>query len=126
MVFWMIEDVGEHIESRQFGSLKGSSMTYCLLDLIQNWLSELHNHGCYLRACFLDFSKAFDKIDHAIVVRKLIDLGVRHYHTMDLQFPNRSVAMCQIRTDRLQLAPGVCWCPSGPGCSKPRLGLIPD
>ena len=32
---------------------------------------------------------------------------------MNLQFPNRSVAMCQIRTDRLQLAPGACRCPSG-------------
>ena len=74
----MIEDidVGEHIDSRQFGSLKGSSSTYCLLDLIHNWLSELHNPGCYLRACILDFSKAFDRIDDTIVIRKLIDLGV--------------------------------------------------
>ena len=75
VVSWMIEDVGEHIDSRQFGSLKGSSTTYCLLDLIHNWLSELDNPGCYLRACFLDFSKAFDRIDHTIVIRKLIDLG---------------------------------------------------
>ena len=75
VVSWMIEDVGEHIDSRQFGSLKGSSTTYCLLDLIHNWLSELDNPGCYLRACFLDFSKAFDRIDHNIVIRKLIDLG---------------------------------------------------
>ena len=76
VVSWMIEDVGEHIDSRQFGSLKGSSTTYCLLDLIHNWLSELDNPGCYLRACFLNFSKAVDRIDHTIVIRKLIDLGV--------------------------------------------------
>ena len=31
------------------GSLKGSSTTYCLLDLIHNWLSDLDNAGCYLR-----------------------------------------------------------------------------
>ena len=31
---------------------------------------------------------------------------------MDLQFPNRSVAMCQTRADRLQLAPGTCRYPS--------------
>ena len=77
VVSWMIEDVGEHIDSRQFGSLKGSSTTYCLLDLIHNWLSELDNPGCYLRACLLDLSKAFDRIDHTLVIRKLIDLGVR-------------------------------------------------
>ena len=76
MVSWMIEDVGEHIDSRQFGSLKGSC-TYCLLDLIHNWLSELDNPSCYLRACLLDFCKAFDRIDDTIVIRKLIDLGAR-------------------------------------------------
>ena len=56
---------------------KGSSTTLCLLDLIHNWLSKMDNPGHYLRACFLDFSKAFDRIDHNIVITKLIDLGVR-------------------------------------------------
>ena len=78
VVSWMIEDVGEHIDSRQLGSLKRSSTTYCLLDLIHNWLSKLDNPGCYLRAWFLDFNKAFDRINHTIVIRKLIDLGVCH------------------------------------------------
>ena len=89
----MIEEVGEHIDSRQFGSLKGSSTTCCLLDLIHNWLSELNNPGCYLRACLLDFSKAFDRIDHTIVIRKLNDLGVR-----------RSIIpwICSFLTDRWQ------------------------
>lgn len=113
VVSWMIEDVGEHIDSRQFGSLKGSSSTYCLLGLIHNWLSELDNPGCYLRACFLDFSKAFDRIDHTIVSRKLIDLGVR-----------RSIIpwICSFLTDRLQCVRlgqiisswlPMCRCPSG-------------
>ncbi len=37
----------------------------------------MDNPGHYLRACFLDFSTAFDRIDHNIVITKLIDLGVR-------------------------------------------------
>ena len=77
VVTWMIEDVVEYIDARQFGSLKGSSTAYCILDLIHNWLSEIENPGCSLRACFLDFSKAFNRINHTIVITKLIELGVR-------------------------------------------------
>ena len=64
----------ERVCCRQFGSLKGSSTTYCLLDLIHGLLSEFENPGCYLRACFLAFRKALDKIDVTIVISKLIDL----------------------------------------------------
>ena len=52
VVTWMIEDVGEQSDNRQFGSLKGTPTTYCLLDLVHNWLSEMDNPGHYLRACF--------------------------------------------------------------------------
>ena len=57
--------------------LKGTSTTYCLLDLVHNWLSKMDNPGHYLRACFLDFSKAFERIDHNVVITKLINLRVR-------------------------------------------------
>ena len=77
VVSLMIEDIGEYIDPNQFVSLKGSSTTFCLLNLVHNWLSEMDNPGCYIRACFLDFSKAFDRIDHIVVIKKLIDLGVR-------------------------------------------------
>ena len=73
----MFEDIGGQIDNRQYGCLKGTSTTLCLLDLIHHWLSKMDNPGHYLRACFLDFSKAFDRIDHNIVITKLIDLGVR-------------------------------------------------
>ena len=33
----------------------------------------MDNPGHYLRACFLDFSEAFDRIDHNIVIAKLIN-----------------------------------------------------
>ena len=73
----MIEDISDDIDPQQFGSLRGSSATYCLLDLIHDWLNNLDNPGSYLRACFLDFSKAFDTINHNIVIEKLINMKVR-------------------------------------------------
>lgn len=77
VVSWMIEDISNYVDPRQFGSLKGSSTTYCLLDMVHNWLKNLEAPKCYLRACFLDFTKAFDRINHNIVIEKLISMNVR-------------------------------------------------
>ena len=77
VIKWMISDIRDKIDPRQFGCLKGKSTTYCLLDLVHNWLSHLDSPGQYLRICFLDFSKAFDHINHNVLINKLIELGVR-------------------------------------------------
>ena len=75
---WMVENIGEYVDPNQFGSLKGSYTAFCLsLDLVHNWLSEMDNLSCYIRACFLALSKAVDGIDHDIVIKKLIGFSVR-------------------------------------------------
>ena len=77
VVSWMISDIGDKIDARQFGCLKGTSTTYCLLDMIETWLSFLDGHSRHIRICFLDFAKAFDRIGHNVAVTKLLELGVR-------------------------------------------------
>lgn len=57
-VRWLIDDVKHEIDPQQFGCLKGTSTTYCLLDILENWLSALDQPGRYLRVCFLDFSRS--------------------------------------------------------------------
>ena len=57
--------------------MKGTSTTYCLLDMIHTWLSYLDAPGHHLRLCFLDFSKAFDRIGHNVLIENLLDLGAR-------------------------------------------------
>ena len=74
---WILEDIAHKIDHKQFGVIKGTSTTLCLLDMFHNWLLNLDTHGQYFRICFLDFSKAFDRINLNILVTKLVFLGVR-------------------------------------------------
>ena len=71
VVKWMISDIRDKIDPGQSGCLKGRSTTYCLLDMVHNWLSHLDSPGQYLRVCFLDFSKAFDRINHNVLISNL-------------------------------------------------------
>ena len=72
----MIKDVQDKIDPKQFGCLKGSSTTFNLIDMIDNWLKSLDVQSHYLSICFIDFKKAFHRIDHSILVSKLPSLGV--------------------------------------------------
>jgi hypothetical protein len=60
---WIMEDIGDKINTRQFGVRKGSSTTLCLLNMFHNWLLNLDPSDNFLRICFLNFSKAFDRIN---------------------------------------------------------------
>ena len=77
VVRWMLDDIKDQIDPQQFGSLKGSSTTLSLIDMINNWLKALDAPSHYLHVCFVDFSKAFDRINHNILVNKLLSLGLR-------------------------------------------------
>ena len=74
---WMVDDIKHKIDPKQFCSLQGPSTTFCLIDMINNWLSTLDAQSRYLRVCFVDFSKAFDRINQNILTKKLLSLGVR-------------------------------------------------
>ena len=77
MVEWILEDIGHLIDPKQFGCLRGSSTTLCLLDMFHSWLSKLDTDRCSLRIVLLDFSKAFDRINLNVLITKLIDMGLR-------------------------------------------------
>ncbi len=51
----------------QFGSLNGSLTTFGLIELVYNWLGSLESRGKVVRILLLDFQKAFDRVEHAIL-----------------------------------------------------------
>ena len=60
----------------QFGSLKGSSTSMALIYMLHKWYEAADKQGNTIRICLLDFSKAFDRLDHNILLKKLKDIEI--------------------------------------------------
>ena len=54
-----------------------SSTTHYLVDLVDTILRGIDQPGHNASLCAIDFTKAFDRINHNVTIRKLIDIGVR-------------------------------------------------
>jgi hypothetical protein len=59
------------IDSNQYGAIPSSSTTIALLSMLQSWNKATDGNGAVVRVLLLDFKKAFDLIDHHLLVEKL-------------------------------------------------------
>ena len=60
------------INPRQFGTVPGSCTTHALISMLHSWNSSTDGNGATTRVVLVDFRKAFDLIDHHILVQKLL------------------------------------------------------
>ena len=56
--------------------MKSSSTTHCLVNFLQFLHSHLDKCNTSLAVTFVDFRKAFDLVDHTVVLRKAVQLGM--------------------------------------------------
>jgi len=63
--------VMKSIDPRQFGTIPGSSTTEALISMIHTWNGGTDGNGATARVILFDFKKAFDLVDHHILVQKL-------------------------------------------------------
>ncbi len=72
----VIEDL---INTHQYGCVKGSSTVLALVVLVDCWLAALESNRKVVRILLMDFRKAFDRIDHNILLHKLTNAGLPNF-----------------------------------------------
>ena len=66
---WTKETIQDSVNPRQYGAISGSSTTHALIEMLHFMLSSLEKRSHYARALLLDSSKAFDSVNHHILLQ---------------------------------------------------------
>ena len=73
----VLELLDSSFDPCQFGALKGRSTSHALVSILHEWTTALDAGGS-VRAVFVDYRKAFDHVDHNLLIQKLLLRGVPH------------------------------------------------
>ena len=108
---WVIDDISHMLDIRQFGNVAGVSTNHYLVNMmhyLHTGAEVSHNTGTIV---LTDFSKAFDLVDHSILIKKIIQMGVRRnivpWLCDFLQQRQQCVRYNNILSDFVQLTAGV-------------------
>ena len=72
---WIWEEIKGKMDPNQFGGMSKSSATLALIEMHHNWIMSAEK-GKDVRVLLLDFAKAFDLVEHGLVILKLRGHGV--------------------------------------------------
>lgn len=64
------------IDSNQVGGIPRSSTLHALTSMVHNWNTATESTGAAVRVVLFDYRKAFDFIDHTLLVCKVFNLPI--------------------------------------------------
>ena len=76
VITWIREEVNHKLDKSQYGNVKKCSTTHLLIKLLHEINTALDTGNQSVRAVFIDFSKAFDRVNHGTLLEKLKSLGL--------------------------------------------------
>ena len=77
IVKWLLDYIGEKMDFRQYGGTKGNSICHYLIEFINFiLLNQDSTDQTAVLACMVHFAKAFNRLNHNILISKLSDMGV--------------------------------------------------
>ena len=71
-----MQDMNSYLDQQQFGNRKGLSTVHCLVDILHHLCLNSDKPKTTSTLILTDFSKAFDRINQNIAVKKLLSLNV--------------------------------------------------
>ena len=95
------------LDPNQYGAIPKSSTTQALIDMVHNWAKGTDGNGATARVILFDYRKAFDLIDHSILVGKLGRLDLPN------NIINWIIDFLSDRSQRIKLSEG-CFSEWGP------------
>ena len=66
------------LDPSQYGAVPKSSTTQAFIHMLHHWTKGCDGNGATVRVTLYDYKKAFDLIDHRILVNKLCKLNQKH------------------------------------------------
>ena len=73
---WADSVMSPQLDKKQFGSIQSTCTTDMLVEIIHEWYKASDVQGTCIRILLLDYSKAFDLINHELLIEKLIAMDI--------------------------------------------------
>ena len=102
---WITHRIQDKLDPKQFGCISGTGTTDALVEMVHRWYEATDKPKTFVRVALLDYSKAFDHINHHILLTKLVNIGIDHHLTRWM------AAFLLDRVQRVKVGPVL----SGPG-----------